>query len=525
MLQTWMCLSFILILGFYSRIVTDENTLLEELCDNAIDDDNDGLIDLNDPDCICEMVSLESLIPNPSFEDYNCCPTTDSQLNCAVAWDQASTATTDYLHSCGYISAGEQMMPFPDGEGAILFLDGAVDNGNGSEIYKEYAGVCLNLPMERDSIYKFKFHLGFLDETSSPPINFTFFGSPDCSNLPFTQSVDCPTNYPDWHFLKSQIVSPGSNSPTWVEVSVEIQPPVDINALVIGGPCYSNFSDMLGIYFLDNLRLNDISNFDFELLDTGSPCEEDFVFAVVDDPGSFYQWYKEGIALVGETAAELSQMYGEGLYQLRITNQITQHCRIADDFEFKIPFYEHEDFETICEGESLLYNGDVIEDVGTYSYTLTSVDGCDSIVLLNVTKPPSKVDTVYAQILSGTSYTVGDSQFEDEGEYEINLLTVEGCDSTVVLFLENINVFIPNIFSPNRDGINDYFEVYTSDDNAFTTEMSIFDRWGSLIYVGDRWDGKYDNKLVTPGAYVYFVRIINMDGEEVNSSGSITVLR
>ncbi len=40
---------------------------MEEICDNAIDDDNDGLIDLNDSDCACEMVSLESIIPNPSF--------------------------------------------------------------------------------------------------------------------------------------------------------------------------------------------------------------------------------------------------------------------------------------------------------------------------------------------------------------------------------------------------------------------------------------------------------------------------
>ncbi|MFK8006929.1 MAG: hypothetical protein AB8H03_11180 [Saprospiraceae bacterium] len=69
---------------------------MEEICDNAIDDNDDGLIDLNDPDCVCEIVNLESLIPNLSFEDYNCCPDTDSQLACVDSWDQISTATTDY---------------------------------------------------------------------------------------------------------------------------------------------------------------------------------------------------------------------------------------------------------------------------------------------------------------------------------------------------------------------------------------------------------------------------------------------
>lgn len=525
MSQTWVLFLSILMLGLYSSNISDQHILIEEICDNAIDDDNDGLIDLNDPDCICEMVSLESLVPNPSFEDYSCCPNTDSQLNCAISWDQASTATTDYINTCDYLTAGEQMLPFPDGEGAILFLDGSADTGSGPEVYKEYAGVCLNRPMEKDSIYRFKFHLGFLDEESSPTINFTFFGSPNCANLPFTESVDCPTNYPDWYLLESKLVTSDSDSPTWIEVTVDIQPEIDINALVIGGPCGYNPSNMLGVYFLDNLRLNGESSFDFELIDINDPCDDEFVFVVMDDPRFLYQWYKEGIALVGETDSEMSQMYGEGLYQLRIINANTQQCRIGDDFEFTIPVYEQQEFETICEGESLMYHGDVIEEEGVYDYTFAAVDGCDSIVRLNVIKQSNKVNTIYAQVLPGSSYSVGDYQFKEEGEHIINITTTEGCDSTVVLYLEHIEVFIPNVFSPNRDGRNDYFQVFTSGDDIITTEMSIFDRWGNLIYVGNRWDGTHDNELVNFGVFVYFIRLVNMDGEELNFSGSVTVIR
>ena len=61
------CLSFI-----YHEIRPDH--LIDEICDNAIDDDLDGLIDLNDPDCDCQIIEPVSLIPNPSFEDYTCCP-------------------------------------------------------------------------------------------------------------------------------------------------------------------------------------------------------------------------------------------------------------------------------------------------------------------------------------------------------------------------------------------------------------------------------------------------------------------
>ena len=498
---------------------------MDEVCDNAMDDDNDGLIDINDPDCICEMVSLESLIPNPSFEDYNCCPETDSELDCAEGWDQASGGTTDYVNTCGYLVAGEQLLPFPDGEGAILFLNGSVDNGNGREVYKEYAGACLNRTMQKGAVYKFKFHIGFLDEVNSPEIRFSFFGSPSCANLPFSPYTDCPSNYPDWYFLRSELVSGAGEAPGWVEVSTVIKPSMDINALVIGGDCSGDSEGMLRIYFVDNLRLNDESNFDFELIDGGSPCDANFTFAVAENPRFSYQWYKEGIALIGETGAKLSQMYGEGAYQLRIIDKNTRQCRIADDFEFIIPVFANEVFATICEGGNLLYEGDIIEDAGIYDYTLTSVDGCDSIVRLNVEMQPHLTDTVYVQTLPGTTYSMGDAHFRNEGEHHINLVTSTGCDSTIVLYLENIKVFIPNAFSPNGDNRNDYFEVSSSGDEFVMKEMSIFDRWGNLLYLGNKWDGTVDNKLADPGVYVYVIRLIDIAGQELVFSNSIILIR
>ncbi len=56
----------------------------QEICDNAIDDDADSLVDLNDPDCKCESLLPSSLIPNPSFEEMTCCPIENERLDCAV---------------------------------------------------------------------------------------------------------------------------------------------------------------------------------------------------------------------------------------------------------------------------------------------------------------------------------------------------------------------------------------------------------------------------------------------------------
>ena len=103
----------------------------QEVCDNGMDDDLDGLIDLQDTtDCFCQLVkadsSLSSLIPNPSFESRTCCPSAASQLSCANNWVQASGATSDYFNTCGLRAIGtwpQPPLPLPDGNGYVGFFN------------------------------------------------------------------------------------------------------------------------------------------------------------------------------------------------------------------------------------------------------------------------------------------------------------------------------------------------------------------------------------------------------------------
>ena len=86
---------------------------------------------LNDPDCKCKgikdtLLIPSSLIPNPSFEEYVCCPTGLAQLNCSKNWIQASVATSDYYNTCGYKDdpqRGKPPQPLPAGNGYVGFLD------------------------------------------------------------------------------------------------------------------------------------------------------------------------------------------------------------------------------------------------------------------------------------------------------------------------------------------------------------------------------------------------------------------
>jgi gliding motility-associated-like protein len=76
-------------------------------------------------------------------------------------------------------------------------------------------------------------------------------------------------------------------------------------------------------------------------------------------------------------------------------------------------------------------------------------------------------------------------------------------------------IYIPNVFSPNGDGINDFFTVSFGPDLEVTEITgSIFDRWGNLVFSSDAipfaWDGAFDGEPVQPGVFVYTVKVTYM---------------
>ena len=121
----------------------------QEICNNGIDDNGNGLIDLNDTTASCTCVpQAPSLIPNPSFELKNCCPSTFGQMSCSQGWIQASNATSDYMNSCGMIfpaATAAGLFPPPDGNGMAGFIS--------SLGWQEYIGSCLTAPMTAGTSY------------------------------------------------------------------------------------------------------------------------------------------------------------------------------------------------------------------------------------------------------------------------------------------------------------------------------------------------------------------------------------
>lgn len=89
--------------------------------------------------------------------------------------------------------------------------------------------------------------------------------------------------------------------------------------------------------------------------------------------------------------------------------------------------------------------------------------------------------------------------------------------------------YIPNIFSPNGDGVNDNFKILAERPEEFN-EIHLFDRWGNELYYSDdildTWDGNYKGQPLMPGVYVYRIDYTCLEtGEQLNIYGDITVMR
>ena len=111
-----------------------------------------------------------------------------------------------------------------------------------------------------------------------------------------------------------------------------------------------------------------------------------------------------------------------------------------------------------------------------------------------------------------------------------------GCskEATVIVFLSKTDkIYVPNAFSPNNDGINDSFKIFTGSNVASVNSLQIFNRWGNQVFQNQNsasitdigWNGQYNGKLASSGVYVFFADVTLIDGTSEIISGDINLMR
>ncbi len=110
--------------------------------------------------------------------------------------------------------------------------------------------------------------------------------------------------------------------------------------------------------------------------------------------------------------------------------------------------------------------------------------------------------------------------FSESGKYKISLSLKDSIcqryftkDTVLEIFSDGYTPWMPNIFTPNGDGVNDYFGLPEGAHPEFYkwVDMKIFNRWGKLLYetndINKPWDGTFESNTLAEGVYFYTLEI------------------
>lgn len=121
--------------------------------------------------------------------------------------------------------------------------------------------------------------------------------------------------------------------------------------------------------------------------------------------------------------------------------------------------------------------------------------------------------------------------------YTLTVTSADGCvrSDSLTIFVEKIrDIFVPNIFTPNQDGINDAATVFAGKSVRQVKSFRVFSRWGELVFEqynfppnspSKGWDGRFKNRSLPEGVYAWVAEVEYLDGVVLLEKGDITLVR
>ena len=179
-----------------------------------------------------------------------------------------------------------------------------------------------------------------------------------------------------------------------------------------------------------------------------------------------------------------------------------------------IPEIYMEDDQEVELGDSILISAE------TNNITITDISWTD---VANSLTCDSCLDT-YATPVNDT-------------EYILTVTSTDGCtvSESILITVDKIrDVYIPNAFSPNGDGVNDLFFINANKSVSQINSLKIFDRWGEMVFdntniqaneSSNGWDGLFKGQEVNPGVFAFVAEVLFLDGEALTYSGDISILK
>jgi len=211
----------------------------------------------------------------------------------------------------------------------------------------------------------------------------------------------------------------------------------------------------------------------------------------------------------------------------------------------------------ICPGDSIAWNGNYYSSAQLLYDSLLSFNGCDSIIVdsLKWNQLPEANAGADQQIFTGEITTLhgagGPPFFWSNGVmdsanevspladtfYVLSVINDSGCISRDTVFIrvkaKVAIVKVPDAFTPNADGLNDRFTVFAQ--GIKTYEISIFNRWGELIYfsndlselnnTGRGWDGNFLGTPQQSNTFIFLIKATGEDNKLIQEQGTLSLIR
>lgn len=233
-------------------------------------------------------------------------------------------------------------------------------------------------------------------------------------------------------------------------------------------------------------------------------CAEGFVIASSDaDPIWTYRWNN------GSSTSSTTYNVAGPAYLLL---SIPPVCEIRYDFDvpdIPKPFALATLHDTVLlEDHPLQITLGLDPDEWTVAWSPSSIISCPGCLTTRIS--PTSNTSIHAQLMhsSGCIY---------ETDFNITLESV-------------VSLYIPNVFSPNGDQVNDEWHIINPGDKIEILKATIFDRWGNQLKewkdTSDiSWDGFFRGKPMNPGVFTYAIEYIDQEMKKKIETGNITLLR
>jgi gliding motility-associated-like protein len=245
-------------------------------------------------------------------------------------------------------------------------------------------------------------------------------------------------------------------------------------------------------------------------------CEGSATMLALANPSNnnTYQWYKDGYPIAGETSYQYSAN-SAGLYYCVATSN--KGCvSTSDAFKLNVNPNPKAEIEALSSDKLCVFDSLTImaKPGNSYEYRWE----------------PSKV---FRPVHGDAEGRIVTGIFNDPSTLvSLTVYNQYGCydsDSVMVNAVPCCEVFMPNAFSPNGDGMNDYFKPML-EPGQIITSLRVFDRYGKMVYDNSNvkmgWNGSYPNgDLADNGVYMYHMTYTCADGKKYDKKESVTLIR